>query len=411
MAKLLGNIKIRYYVFFTLILISICIGLYSSYLTFKNGLGSWNINNHVVWGLDITTFIFWIGIGHSGTFISAVLLLLRQTWRHEIARVSELMTIVSIITAGLIPLYHIGRFWLSYWIIPYPNQMSLWTNFKSPLEWDFFAISIYLISSILFFYISVLPDLNKHYKKTKRKVYFILSLGWLGTDEQWYLHKRLLIVLAGLLTALVISVHSIVSFDFAVSILPGWHSTINPVFFVAGAIFSGLAMTVILSNIIEKMNDNFKVSIFVYEKLSKIILFLSLVLSYAFFMDLILFFTTSNIIEKMIFNIKFFGEFSNISVFVILINMMLPNLFWFEKFRKNKSILVIISSLILISMWLERYVFVISPLKIDLISNRILDYYPSFIEFGLLIGSFGFFVLLFYISTLIFPLKSMSHSE
>ncbi len=386
----------------------------SSYITFYSGLGSWGINNNVVWGLDITTFIFWIGIGHSGTLISAILLLLRQKWRIEISRISEIMTIVAILTAGLIPLFHIGRFWLSYWILPYPNQMNIWTNFKSPLVWDFFAIGIYLISSILYFYFSLIPDLPFIYKtlngKRKKMIYFFLSLGWKGTSIQWNLHRKLMILLAGLLTPLVISVHSIVSYDFSVTINPGWHLTIFPPYFVAGAIFSGCAMIILLISVFKFLRkDEFYVGIEIYDKLSKIILFMSLILTYSFFLENFTFiYNTINRFEYQVLNIKFFGELSFYNYFYLSVNLLLPNLLWVQKFRKNRKFLTIFSVLVLISMWFERYVIVLAPLKLDFINQSIIKYSPSIIELGLLIGSFAFFFLLIFIISKLVPLKPIN---
>lgn len=407
----------KYYVaLFISILLSI-IGIYSIINTLNNGLAIWNINNKVSWGISIANFVFWIGIGHAGTLISAILYLLNMSWRTSINRASEAMTIFGLIVSALFPLIHTGRPWFAlYWLFPYPNQMGIWPNFKSPLVWDLFAIGIYFLVSILFSYTGMIPDFGMLRTKLKSKflikLYTFFSLGWTGSSYQWFHYKKLYILLAGLATPLVIAVHSIVSFDFSVTLVPGWHSTIFPPYFVAGAIFSGCAIVVILSVLARnllKLED--LITMMHINNLGKIMLATGLIISLSYLLEFLYAFLNGNEFEKNLIIYRMTGDYSIFFWSMISINVLITQLLWFRKVRNNIKVMLLISVFIAIGMWLERFVIVVTSLSNDYFASSPSSYFPSITEIGILFGSFGFFTLLYLIFIKIFPVVSLSEMK
>lgn len=407
----------KYYIaLFISIFLSI-IGIYSIINTLTDGLSIWNINNKVSWGISIATFVFWIGIGHAGTLISAILYLLNMSWRTSINRAAEAMTIFGLVVSALFPLIHTGRPWFAlYWLFPYPNQMGIWPNFKSPLVWDLFAIGIYFLISILFSYIGMIPDFGilrtRLKSKSLSKIYTFFSLGWTGSSYQWFHYKKFYILLAGLATPLVIAVHSIVSFDFSVTLVPGWHSTIFPPYFVAGAIFSGCAIVVILSvlarnllkleDLITRMHIN---------NLGKIMLATSLIIFLSYLLEFFYAFLNDNEIEKSLLIYRLTGDYSIFFWLMIFINVLLTQLLWFRKVRNNIKAMLLISIFIVIGMWLERFVIVVTSLSNDYFASSPTSYFPSTTEIGILLGGFGFFSLLYLIFIKIFPIVALSEMK
>ena len=373
------------------------------------GMGLMGTNHPVGWGVDIINLVFWIGIGHAGTLISAILFLFRQKWRNAIARTAEAMTVFAVLTAALFPLLHTGRPWLAYWLFPYPNQRgSLWVNFRSPLLWDVFAVSTYATVSILFWYVGLIPDLatlrDRAQTKLRKKVYGILSLGWRGTARNWSHYEMTYMILAALSTPLVLSVHSVISFDFAVSNLPGWHTTIFPPYFVAGAIFSGFGMVVTLMCLIRVFVPQFKdyVTINHMEAMNKIILLTGLVVGYAYASELFIAWYSGSPFEQFAFKNRVTGPYAWSYWIMVTCNVFIPQLFWFKKIRRALIPMFIISILVNVGMWFERYVIIVTSLHRDFLPSNWGDFNMTFYDFGVTIGSFGMFLTLFllYIRTL-----------
>lgn len=387
-------------IFFAFLMI---LGIHSIKNTISSGLGIWGISNQVSWGWAIVNFVFWIGVAHAGTLISAILLVFQQNWRSEISRIAETMTIISIICAAIFPLIHTGRPWLAWiWMLPYPNQMGLWPNFISPLVWDYFAIGSYFIVSILFWYIGLIPDFAVSARIIKNnllaKIHRFFSSGFVGYDWQWNNHKSAYGIIAGLATALVISVHSIVSLDFAVTDVAGWHSTLFPPYFVVGAIYSGLAAVVILLNFYSKSGLHKQLH---FNKLGKLMLAASILLAYFYSVEIYHSFH-SDISSISIFSDRISGYFSLQFWMMIFFNIILPQLLWFNKIRCNSLYIGIISIGILLGMWLERYLIVISSLSVSA-SGLSGFYLPTLPEIIIFIGSIGFFGLFFMIVMKLIP--------
>ena len=372
------------------------------------GMGLMAVNNPVAWGTDIITFVFWIGIGHAGTLISAILFLFRQKWRTSIARTAEAMTVFAVMTAGLFPILHTGRPWLAYWLLPYPNQRGpLWVNFRSPLVWDVFAVSTYATVSIVFWYIGMVPDLatvRDRAKGWRKKIYGALSLGWRGTARNWNHYEMVYMLLAGLSTPLVLSVHSIVSFDFAVAQLPGWHTTIFPPYFVAGAIFSGFGMVVTLMTIVRFLIPKFKnyITINHMEAMNKIIMVTSLMVGYAYGSEFFIAWYSGSPYEGFVFLNRAFGPYGWSYWIMISCNVIIPQLFWLKFCRRSIPVMFIISIFVNIGMWFERYVIVVTSLHRDFLTSSWGLFDLTFFDLGALAGSFGMFLFLFmiYIRTL-----------
>ncbi|MCG3138021.1 MAG: hypothetical protein HJJLKODD_01877 [Phycisphaerae bacterium] len=379
----------------------------------STGVGVWNLNNPVGWGWDITNFVFWVGIGHAGTLISAILFLFRQKWRTSINRFAEAMTIFAVVCAGIFPGIHVGRVWLAYWLAPIPNQMQMWPNFRSPLLWDVFAVSTYATVSLLFWYMGMIPDLATLRDRARTKIrqfaYGLLALGWRGSNRQWLRYERAYLLLAALATPLVLSVHSVVSFDFAVSQLPGWHTTIFPPYFVAGAIFSGFAMVVTL---MVPAREFFGLKELVtprhLENMAKIMLATGCMVGYAYSIEFFTAWYSGNVYERFIFMARAMGPYSWAYWTMVCCNILTPQLFWFKKCRTNPWILFAASIFINIGMWFERFVIIVSSLATDFLPGSWGAYAPSWVEICTFIGSFGLFFTLFLLFVRFLPMMAMA---
>ncbi len=379
------------------------------------GIGLLGVNHPVAWGTMIVTFVFWIGIGHAGTLISAVLFLFRQKWRTSIARTAEAMTVFAVMTAGLFPLLHTGRPWLDFWLFPYPNQRGpLWVNFRSPLLWDVFAVSTYATVSIVFWFIGLIPDLatikDRAQNTIRRKVYGALSLGWRGTAKNWSHFEMIYLVLAGLSTPLVLSVHTIVSFDFAVSGLPGWHTTIFPPYFVAGAIFSGFAMVVTLMTLIKLGWPHFKqyITLDHMEVMNKIIMTTGLLVGYAYASEFFVAWYSGNPYERFTFINRAMGPYAWAYWTMIFCNVVAPQIFWFKAARRSVPIMFVISIFVNIGMWFERFVITVTSLHRDFLPSNWGMYAWSWFDTGVLVGSFGMFFTLFLLYLRLLPAVSIA---
>ncbi|MBX3039127.1 MAG: polysulfide reductase NrfD [Bdellovibrionaceae bacterium] len=379
------------------------------------GMGLLGVNHPNAWGTMIITFVFWIGIGHAGTLISAVLFLFRQKWRTSVARTAEAMTVFAVMTAGLFPLLHTGRPWLDLWLFPYPNQRGpLWVNFRSPLLWDVFAVSTYATVSISFWYIGMVPDFatikDRAKNKVRRMIYGALSLGWRGTGRNWAHYEMLYLILAGLSTPLVLSVHTIVSFDFAVATLPGWHTTIFPPYFVAGAIFSGFAMVVTLMTLVRIGFPAFKdyITIDHMEVMNKIIMTTGMLVGYAYASEFFIAGYSGNIYERFVFINRAFGPYGWSYWIMVSCNTIFPQIFWFRRFRRSIPVMFVVSIFVNIGMWFERYVITITSLHRDFIPASWGNYAWSFFDAAVLFGSFGMFLTLFLLYLRAFPAISIA---
>lgn len=383
-----------------------------SYLV-STGVGVWGLANPVNWGWAIVNFVFWIGIGHAGTLISAILCLLRQKWRTSINRTAEAMTIFAVMCAGLFPLFHVGRVWFAWWLFPLPNANGIWPNFRSPLEWDVFAVSTYFTVSVLFWYMGMIPDLGvlrDRAKKTWRKLFYgILSMGWRNSNRHWSNYEMAYLLLAGLSTPLVLSVHTIVSFDFAVSVLPGWHTTIFPPYFVAGAIFSGFGMvlTLILPlRAIYGLHD--LITEHHIENMCKIILATGSMVGYAYSMEFFIAWYGANPYEGFAFINRAFGQYAWAYWIMVTCNVISPQLFWFKKIRKNVALIWIISIFVNIGMWFERFVIVVTSLANDFLPSSWGYYSPTIVDIFTFFGTFGFFGVLFLLFLRFLPLMPIA---
>lgn len=367
-----------------------------------NGMGLLGVNHPIAWGTMIVTFVFWIGIGHAGTLISAILFLFRQKWRTSVARTAEAMTVFAVATAGLFPLLHTGRPWLDYWLFPYPNQRGpLWVNFRSPLLWDVFAVSTYATVSAVFWYVGLVPDFatirDRAKTKLRKTIYGALSLGWRGTAKNWSHYEMVYLLLAGLSTPLVLSVHTIVSFDFAVSTVPGWHTTIFPPYFVAGAIFSGFAMVVTLMTLVRIGFPQFKdyITLDHMEVMNKIIMTTGLMVGYAYGSEFFVAWYSGNIYERYAFVNRAFGPYAWSYWVMIVCNVLIPQVFWFKKFRRSIPVMFVVSIFVNIGMWFERFVITVTSLHRDFLPANWGNYAWSFFDTGILLGSFGMFLTFF----------------
>jgi Ni/Fe-hydrogenase subunit HybB-like protein len=377
------------------------------------GIGVWGLNIPVSWGWAIVNFVFWVGIGHAGTLISAILFLFRQKWRTSINRFAEAMTLFAVICALVFPGIHVGRIWVAYWMVPLPNQMGMWPNFRSPLLWDIFAVGTYFTVSLLFWYTGLIPDLAVMRDRAKtriRKIALgIFSLGWRGGNRQWQNYELAYLLLAGLSTPLVLSVHSVVSTDFATSIIPGWHTTIFPPYFVAGAIFSGFAMVNTLAIIARKIYslENF-ITINHLEKMNKIMLVTSMMVGYSYGCEFFIAWYGGNEYEGFAFINRAFGPYAWAYWTMITCNVLVPQLFWFKRLRTSIPVMFVAALLINVGMWFERFVIVVSSLSADFLPSS-WDYYsPTFVDIGIFIGSFGLFFTFFLIFLRFLPMIAIS---
>lgn len=387
---------------------AVCLGI-----TFWFGTGVWGLNNPVGWAFDIVNFVFWVGIGHAGTLISAILFLFRQRWRTGIARFAEGMTIFAVMTAGLFPLIHTGRPWLDGYLLPYPNQHHLWVNFTSPLLWDVFAVSTYFTVSFVFWYIGLMPDFaslrDRAKSRIKKIIYSIFSLGWRHSHRHWHHYEMIYLILAGFATPLVLSVHTIVSFDFAVSILPGWHTTIFPPYFVAGAVFSGFAMVQNVLIFIRKIfNMEHIITMDTLEKMNKIMLLTGSMVGYAYAMEFFIAWYGGNPIEFFVFLNRAFGDYAWSYWVMVSCNLLFPQLFWFKKIRRNIKAMFVIGVLVNVGMWFERFVIIVTTLSRDFLPSSWGFFTPTIFDIGILIGSFGLFFTLLLLFTKTLPVVSIA---
>jgi molybdopterin-containing oxidoreductase family membrane subunit len=373
------------------------------------GIGTWGLNKTVGWAFDITNFVFWVGIGHAGTAISAILFLLRQKWRTSISRAAEAMTIFAIICAGLFPLIHMGRPWLAFWVFPYPNGRGpLWVNFRSPLLWDVFAIGTYFTISLVFWYVGLLPDLatlrDRVRNPVQRFVYRVMSLGWDGSTRTWNSYELVYLLLAGLATPLVISVHSVVSFDFATSIVPGWHTTIFPPYFVAGAIFSGFAMVLTLMIIARRvMNLQDYITDRHLGAMCKVLIATGGMVALAYATEMYLAWQTGNLYERFAFANRALGPMGWAYMVMVGCNVLVPQALWFERVRRCIPAVFVASILINVGMWFERFVIIVTSLHRDFLPSSWVEYVPTPIEIATLLGSFGLFFTLFLLFCRLLP--------
>jgi molybdopterin-containing oxidoreductase family membrane subunit len=389
------------------------VGVVSVGITLYRGIGVWGVNQPVSWGFDIVNFVFWVGIGHAGTLISAILFLLRQRWRNGIARFAEAMTIFAVMCAAIFPLLHTGRPWLPLYLMPYPNQHSLWVNFTSPLLWDVFAVSTYFTVSAVFWYLGLVPDLATLRDRTtqplKKVVYAALSLGWRHSNRHWQHFEKAYLILAGFATPLVLSVHTIVSFDFAVSVIPGWHTTIFPPYFVAGAVFSGFAM-VQNSLIVVRQGLNLKhlITLDTLEKMNKVMILTGSMVGYAYGMEFFVAWYSGNQFEQFVFFNRALGPYAWAYWTMITCNVVFPQLFWFKKVRRSLGAMFVIGVLVNVGMWFERFVIVVTSLHRDFLPSSWGYYVPSLVDVGILIGSFGLFFTLILIFVRVLPVISLA---
>jgi len=382
--------------------------------TIGNGIGSWGLNKTVGWAWDITNFVWWIGIGHAGTLISAILLLFRQRWRMSINRSAEAMTIFAVICAGLFPLFHTGRPWLDYWMLPLPNQFgSLWVNFNSPLLWDVFAISTYFSVSLVFWYLGLIPDLatirDRCVTPVRKFIYGLLAFGWKGTAKDWQRFEEVSLVLAGLSTPLVLSVHTIVSFDFATSIVPGWHTTIFPPYFVAGAIFSGFSMVLTLMIVARKtLSLEQYITIQHIELMNKIIILTGSIVGVAYLTEFFMAWYSGVQYESYAFMNRAFGPYWWAYWSMMTCNVITPQLFWVKKIRTSVLATFIISIFVNIGMWFERFVIIVTSIHRDYLPSSWTMYSPTFIEVGIFVGTIGLFFTCFLVFSRVFPVIALN---
>ena len=391
----------------------LALGAFCVGMTLFYGLGVWGINQPVAWGFDIVNFVFWVGIGHAGTLISAILFLLRQRWRTGIARFAEAMTIFAVICAGLFPILHLGRPWLPLYLMPYPNQHGLWVNFTSPLVWDVFAVSTYFTVSAVFWYVGLVPDLATLRDRTtqpiKKLIYSVLSLGWRHSHRHWVHYERAYLILAGFATPLVLSVHTIVSFDFAVSVIPGWHTTIFPPYFVAGAVFSGFAMVQnVLIGVRQAFHLRHIITLDHLEKMNKIMMLTGSMVGYGYAMEFFIAWYSGNQFEQFVFINRALGPYDWAYWTMISCNVLFPQLFWFRRIRRSIGLMFAIGVLVNIGMWFERFVIVVTSLHRDFLPSSWGMYIPTFYDYGILLGSFGLFFTLILLFVRTLPVVSIS---
>jgi Ni/Fe-hydrogenase subunit HybB-like protein len=368
------------------------------YLVFK-GVGIWGNNQPIGWAFDITNFVWWIGIGHAGTLISAILLLLKQTWRTSINRFAEAMTLAAVLCAGIFPLMHTGRPWLAYWMLPYPNTMGVWPQFKSPLIWDVFAVSTYLTVSLLFWFVGLIPDLatlrDRSQSRAGRVIYGILAMGWRGSAMHWHRYETAYLLLAGLATPLVVSVHTVVSFDFAVSVIPGWHTTVFPPYFVAGAVYSGFAMVLTLVIPIRALYGLHDfITMRHLENMAKVMLATGLVVGYGYLIEAFMAWYSGNLYEGFMIYNRMTGPYWWAYALLILCNVVSPQTLWFKRVRTSVPALFALSIVVNIGMWLERFVIVVTSLHRDFLPSSWGRFSPTIWDWSTYIGTIGLFLTL-----------------
>jgi molybdopterin-containing oxidoreductase family membrane subunit len=397
---------------FTAAFLLVMMMIYSIIYLIAVGIGIWGVNIPVAWGFAIINFVWWIGIGHAGTLISAVLLLLNQPWRTSINRFAEAMTLFAVACAGLFPLLHIGRVWVFYWLLPYPSTMGVWPQFRSPLEWDVFAVSTYGLVSLMFWYVGLIPDLatlrDRSHSRFGRIIYGFLAMGWRGSAIHWHRYHTAYLLLAGLATPLVVSVHSIVGLDFASSIIPGWHATIFPPYFVAGAIYSGFAMVLTLAiplravyGLQDFITDHH------LDKMAKIMLATSLMVVYGYGMEAFFGWYSANPYESYMINNRMTGPYAPSYMALIFCNAIVPQFLWSQRIRRNAVLLFLLAIVANVGMWLERFVIVVTSLHRDFLPSSWDMYYGTQWDWALFIGTLGFFTALLFLFIRFLPMISI----
>jgi Ni/Fe-hydrogenase subunit HybB-like protein len=386
--------------------------MYSVIYLFVKGIGIWGVNVPVAWGFGIINFVWWIGIGHAGTLISAILLLLKQEWRTSINRFAEAMTLFAVSCAGLYPILHLGRPWFAYWLIPYPNTMGMWPQFRSPLVWDVFAVSTYATVSLLFWFVGLIPDLatlrDRSNSRVGRAVYGILAMGWRGSAIHWHRYETAYLLLAGLATPLVISVHTIVSFDFAIRIIPGWHTTVFPPYFVAGAIYAGFAMVLVLAIPVRAAYnlENF-ITMRHLENMAKILLATGLIVAYGYLMETFIGWYSAAEYERYVLQNRWVGPYAPVYWGLIVTNVLIPQALWFDRIRKNVKSLFVIALFVNIGMWLERFIIVVTSLHRDFLPSSWAMYSPTFWDWSTFAGTIGLFLALLFLFIRFLPMISI----
>ncbi len=387
--------------------------LYAVGTLLVKGVGVWGINNPVGWGFDIINFVWWIGIGHAGTLISAILLLLRQEWRTSINRFAEAMTLFAVACAGLYPLLHMGRPWLAYWMLPIPNTMGIWPQFRSPLVWDVFAVSTYATVSAMFWYVGLIPDLatlrDRASNKVLQHIYGILAMGWRGSTAHWHRYEVAYLLLAGLSTPLVLSVHTVVSFDFAMGVIPGWHATVFPPYFVAGAIYAGFAMVLIIAIPLRKV---YGLEDFITQRhlqnMAKVMLATGLIVVYGYMVEIFFAWYSGNPYEEFMIHNRMTGPYALLYWALILCNAVVPQLIWFSKVRSSPAALFCIALVVSAGMWLERFIIIVTSLHRDFMPSAWGMYSGSIFDWATFLGTLGLFTSLLFLFIRVLPMISIS---
>jgi molybdopterin-containing oxidoreductase family membrane subunit len=409
---LTSKIPRSWFVGFGVSFILVMMMLYSISVLLVYGTGVWGINIPVGWGFAILNFVWWIGIGHAGTLISAILLLLRQEWRTSINRFAEAMTLFAVACAGLFPLLHMGRPWLAHWLFPYPNTMGVWPQFRSPLVWDVFAVSTYATVSLLFWYVGLIPDLatlrDRSQNRFTRTAYGILAMGWRGSATHWHRYETAYLLLAGLATPLVVSVHTIVSFDFAVSVIPGWHTTIFPPYFVAGAIYAGFAMVMTLAIPLRAIYglEDF-ITMRHLDNMAKVILATGLFVAYGYMMETFMALYSGNEYEQYMLLNRMTGPYATVYWGLIFCNVVVPQALWSQRIRMSVPALFVIAMFVNIGMWLERFIIVVTSLHRDFLPSSWGMYTPTRWDWSFFIGTIGLFLALMFLFIRVLPVISI----
>src|SRR5215472_15466678 len=379
---------------------------------FVRGVGIWGINIPVAWGFAIVNFVWWIGIGHAGTLISAILLLLHQAWRQSINRFAEAMTLFAVTCAGVFPLIHLGRPWFFYWLVPYPNTMSLWPQWRSPLVWDVFAVSTYLTISLLFWFMGLIPDLatlrDRAQNRYARMIYGIMAMGWRGSAHHWHNYEVAYLLMAGLATPLVLSVHTVVNFDFTISILPGWHSTIFPPYFVAGAIYSGFAMVLTLAIPLRKLYHlEDLITMRHIQNMAKLMLATGMIVAYSYVIEAFIAWYSASPYERFMLINRASGPYWWCYWLLILTNLVIPQALWSKRIRSSIPAIFLIAMCVNVGMWLERFIIVITSLHRDFLPSSWGMYYPTIWDWATFAGTIGLFVMLFFVFVRLLPMISI----
>jgi molybdopterin-containing oxidoreductase family membrane subunit len=386
--------------------------LYSLAYLLVRGVGIFGINIPVGWGFDIVNFVWWIGIGHAGTFISAILLLVHQAWRQSINRFAEAMTLFAVSCAGIFPLAHLGRPWFFYWLLPYPNTMGLWPQWRSPLVWDVFAVSTYLTISFLFWFMGLIPDLatfrDRAQNRYARFIYGMMAMGWRGSARHWHNYEMAYLLMAVLATPLVLSVHTVVSFDFTISIIPGWHSTMFPPYFVAGAIYSGFAMVLTLAIPLRKLFgfEDF-ITLRHIENMAKLMLATGMIVVYSYGIEAFTAWYSGNLYERYMLLNRAFGPYRWLYALLILTNVIAPQALWFKRVRTSTMAVFAVAMAVNLGMWLERFIIIVTSLSRDFLPSSWQMYYPTVWDWSTFLGTIGLFIMLFFVFVRLLPMISV----